>query len=143
MIRGILLMECSRLGSTCEHFVPHKMKPDDFWSFALVEMALDGVPHLLAKMLQRFGFSKDGMTQSARRKTTFGRLFDEKYQFVHFVRANRPLMLPTISAILRSLSRVLCLIVPTGLSHHHTSLIREIRGEKILKDLLGDFRERI
>lgn len=84
------------------------MKPDDFWSFAVIKMALDSIPHLLAKVLQRFGFGKDGMTQRSSRKTTFGRLFDEEYKFVHFVRASRPLMLPAISAIRRPLSRMLC-----------------------------------
>jgi hypothetical protein len=58
---------------------------DDFWSFALVEMALDGVPHVAAKLLQRFGLSKDGMTKCAGRLTAFRCPFDEEYQFVHFV----------------------------------------------------------
>jgi hypothetical protein len=92
--------------STRQHFFTHKMETDDFWGFTLVEMAMDGVPHVAAKLLQRFGFSKDGMTKSAGCITAFGRLLDKEYQFVHFVRANRPLMFSKISAIRRSLSRI-------------------------------------
>jgi hypothetical protein len=31
--------------------------------------------------------------------TAFGRLFDKKYQFVHWVPGNMPLVLPTISSL--------------------------------------------
>ena len=34
------------------------MGSDDFGSFALIQMALVSVPHLLAKRLQHFGFGK-------------------------------------------------------------------------------------
>ncbi len=63
------------------------MEANDLGSFALVEMALNGVPHLLAKLFQRVCYGKDGLAKRAGCETTFRRLFDEEYQFVHFVRA--------------------------------------------------------
>jgi hypothetical protein len=62
------------------------MEPDDSWGFALVKMALDGVPHIAAKLLRRFGFGKDGLAKGAGGETAIGRLFDEENQFVHLVR---------------------------------------------------------
>jgi hypothetical protein len=53
------------------------------------------------------------MAESASRKTALGGVFDEEYQFVHFVRANRPLTSPTMSSIRRSLSRILSM-TPSG-----------------------------
>jgi hypothetical protein len=41
------------------------MEPDDFGGLAVLDMALDGVAHIAAKLLQRFGFRKDGL-ESAR-----------------------------------------------------------------------------
>ena len=41
------------------------MEPDDFRGLALVKVALDGVAHVAPKLLQRFGFRKDGL-ESAR-----------------------------------------------------------------------------
>ena len=92
---------------TRQHFLSHKMESDDFWSLALVEMALDGVAHVAAKLLHRSRFRKNGLAKRASRITTFGRLFDEEYQFIHFVQANRPLLLPTLSSIHRPLSSTL------------------------------------
>jgi hypothetical protein len=54
--KGTKLQQADRL--TRQHFLSHEMEPDDFWGFALVEMALDGVAHVAAKLLQRFGFHK-------------------------------------------------------------------------------------
>jgi hypothetical protein len=65
------------------------MESDDFWRFAVVEMALDGIA---TKVLQRFGFCKDGLAKCSRCVSALRRLFHKKYQFVHFVRANRPLV---------------------------------------------------
>jgi hypothetical protein len=65
-----------------------KVEPDDTWGFTVVEMALDRVSHVDAKLLQRIGFCKDGMTERTGRETALGGVFNEEYQFVHFVRAN-------------------------------------------------------
>ncbi len=78
---------------TRQHFLTHEMEPDDFLGLTLVEMALDSVPHVVAKLLQRSRFRKNGLAKRASRVTALGRLFQEEYQFVRFVQANgRPLV---------------------------------------------------
>jgi hypothetical protein len=79
---------------TRQYFLSHKMEPDDFWGLALVEMALDGVPHVAAKLVQRFRLRKYGLAKRASRITAFRRLFDQEYQFVHVVQAKGPLCYP-------------------------------------------------
>jgi hypothetical protein len=61
----------------------------------------DLVPHVGAKLFQRFGFGKDRLTKRPSCIPAFGRLLNAKYQFVHFVRVNWPLMFLTLSVIRR------------------------------------------
>jgi hypothetical protein len=100
--------------STCsggDDFFANEMQPNDLGRLPLVKMAFHSVANVVAQRIHGFGFGKNGMTQRARRKTAFGRLFDEEYKFVHFVRASRPFILPTMSAIRRSISRLLCAMI--------------------------------
>jgi hypothetical protein len=85
---GKKLQQVHRL--TRQYFLSHEVEPDDFWGLSLVEVALDGVPHVAAKLIQRFRFRKDGLAKRASHIAAFGRLFDEEYQFVHFVQAKGP-----------------------------------------------------
>jgi hypothetical protein len=78
-------------------------------------MALDGIPDVAAEIFERIGIGEDGVTEGAGRKATLRRVFNKKYQFVHCVRANRPLMFPTMSAIRRFLSRTLSSVAPSEL----------------------------
>src|SRR5581483_7452383 len=83
------------------------MKADNPGRMAFFDMAFNGVANIDTQFLQRLRFGENRLAQGPRSKAAFGRLFDQKYQFVHFLCASSPLILPIISAIRLSFSRIL------------------------------------
>src|SRR5207248_3249715 len=74
---------------------------------AFFKVTFHCITNLAPQRLHGFRFSENGMTQGASSISAFRRFFDEEDNFVHLVRASSPLMLPRISTIRRSFSRIL------------------------------------
>ena len=86
------------------------MEPKDFRRLAFFKVTFHCITNLAPQRLHGFRFSENGMTQGASGISAFRRFFDEKDNFVHLVRARRPLTLPRISTIRRSFSRKIWLV---------------------------------
>src|SRR5882672_7746849 len=82
------------------------MESNNLGCFSFVEVAADGITHLLAQLLQTFGFRENGFAKPARDESTFWRFLNHEDQFVHYFLAKSPFTLPRLTAIGRSLARI-------------------------------------
>lgn len=57
------------------------MQSDDSGTLAFIEVAMDRIAHLGAQFFVRVRFGVNGMTESTGDESTFGRIFDEEYDF--------------------------------------------------------------
>lgn len=73
-----------REAASCgDHLILHEVQSDQLGRSAGVEVAMQGIPHLLMQLGNRLGLSEDRLTYRARRITTSRRLFDDKNDLSH------------------------------------------------------------
>ena len=71
--------------SYSDNFFPDKVQPDDLRRLTIVKMTMNRIAHIRVQFSQAIGLGHNGLTQRSGHVATLGRVFDHKYDFIHFI----------------------------------------------------------